>query len=66
MTIVVAIAVVVLCLVVAAIVDVQARRRRSRIDGRAIAAELRDRRRDLRARRSMMNIGVDPDADRRR
>lgn len=66
MPIVVALVVVVVCLAVAAVVDVQARRRRSRIDGRVIATELRERRRDLRARRSMMSFGYDSESDRRR
>lgn len=50
--------VVVACfLVIAAVVDWRSRRRGVRSDGRAMSAQLHERRRDLRARRSMMNLG---------
>jgi hypothetical protein len=52
-------AVVVCLLVVAAVVDWRSRGRGGRNGGKAMAAELDDRRRDLRARRSMMNLGGD-------
>jgi hypothetical protein len=56
-------AVVVGCLVVAAVVDWRGRRHGSRPDGRGYANRVQDRRRDLRARRAMMNLGGDDPND---
>jgi hypothetical protein len=54
---VVVLAIVVCFLVVAAVVDWRSRRRGMRSNAKAMSAELQERRRDLRARRSMMNLG---------
>jgi hypothetical protein len=63
-------AVVAAMLVVAAVVDWRGRRRGSRPDARGYAAGVRERRRDLRARRAMLNLGGvdgrDPYGDQRR
>lgn len=56
-------AIVAAMLVVAAIVDWQGRRRGSRPDASGYSTHLRERRRDLRARRSMMNLGGTDDSD---
>ena len=61
----VAIVVVALCLV-AALIDWRDRRRGSRSSGRAMAANVAERRRDVRASRAMRNLGGDPGSDRRR
>jgi hypothetical protein len=55
----VVVGIVVAFLVVAAVVDLHARRRGSRTSGKAYAASMQDHRRDLRSRRSMLNLGAD-------